>query len=122
VLDHIEGMLLPNVSFDEILSDGIVSSEGQGSSGPHHLAPHPINRSLITIEQVERLSYLDPFHKAACKDQVQILHEILATCEPASSKYKQAHADLQELSIALLEEIRNHRRTASYAPELPIVL
>ncbi len=122
VQDHMEGLLLPNISFDEILSDGIASFKEQGSSGPRYLAPHSFYQSLITVGQVERLSYLDPFRRAACKDQVQRLHEILATWVPAAAEYKQAHADLQALSLALLEEIRDHRRTASGAPELPIVL
>lgn len=111
-----------NGSFDEALPDGVAFSEVQGNSGGSSVL-HSFERSfLITTGQVERLPHLEPFRKAVCKDQVQRLHEILDSHMPESDEHKQALADLRALSLRLAEEVRNWRRTASYAPELPIVL
>ena len=111
-----ESILFQDVSFDHLLPGDLADSESAPISG---VPPHQANRALIRPDQVHKLPHLTAFRKYGCQDQVGALHNTLNR-EPVDSKrYREALESLKSLSLKLLKDLRDWRRTKTLAPSLP---
>ena len=113
-----DDMLLPNISFDNLLPGSAPESARISDSGSYL-----VDRSLIRPDQVPRLPNLDQFQKAICQDQVDALHKKILKDESTNSRrYQEAKEDLGSLSRTLRKRLMDWRRQTSYAPKIPYSL
>ena len=77
------------------------------------------NKALIRPDHVFRLPHLNEFQRAACRDQVEALHETLNKEPPFTQAHKDAMQMLKSLSQELVKGVRLWRRQNSFAPAIP---
>ena len=111
------GDILPNVSFDNLLPDSLVTQ-----SDAHSPSGLGIQKALIRPDHVARLPHLNHFERAACQDQIEALYATLNMESPSSPGYEAALQRLKSLSIELIKGVRMWRQRNSFAPSIPFSL
>ncbi len=111
-------LVLPDVSFDNLIGiRGLISSY-HDSNGP----PHRSKQALIKPDQVSRLPHLDQTRKDVCSDQVVALYYHLDQENPETKKYKDQLGKLEQLSRILMRNLKDWQRERSRAPIIPFSL
>ena len=108
-------VVLPDVSFDNLLPRYSTEPLSVDESGP----PHRINRALIKPNQVSKLPNLNSFRKSACLDQVEALYHKLDNNSVGDHDYKEALDSLTSLSRSLMRNLRDWRRDSTLAMDIP---
>lgn len=113
-----QDLVLPNVSFDNLVGMRGLTSSYYESSGP----PHRSKQALIKPDQVSRLPHLNQAQKDICNSQTVALFHRLDQRTDTDEVYKELLAMLENLSRVLMRSLKDWQRERSRAPQIPFSL